>query len=82
MLLCYNGQVYDLSKSADRKATAQDAVNAEGEADDIRERNLRTTRLNAKRGGAHGPVPDGYKRRYDPDSGDLVDQIPHPDRAG
>ncbi|MFM9473992.1 recombinase family protein [Streptomyces scabiei] len=82
VLLCYNGQVYDLSKSADRKATAQDAVNAEGEADDIRERNLRTTRLNAKRGGVHGPVPDGYKRRYDPDSGELVDQVPHPVRAG
>lgn len=81
VLLCYNGEIYDLSKSADRKATARDAVAAEGEADDIRERNLRTTRQNAKRGGAHGPVPDGYKRRYDPDSGDLIDQVPHPDRA-
>lgn len=81
VLLCYNGQVYDLSKSADRKATARDAVDAEGEAESIRERNLRTTRQNAKRGGAHGPVPDGYKRRYDPDSGDLIDQIPHPERA-
>jgi DNA invertase Pin-like site-specific DNA recombinase len=82
ILLCYNGEVYDLSKGADRKATARDAVAAEGEADDIRERNLRTTRQNAKRGGAHGPVPDGYKRRYDQDTGDLIDQIPHPDRAG
>lgn len=82
VLLCYNGEIYDLSKGADRKATARDAVAAEGEADDIRERNLRTTRQNAKRGGAHGPVPDGYKRRYDPDSGELIDQIPHPDRAG
>ncbi|MBD0837406.1 recombinase family protein [Streptomyces sp. TRM68416] len=81
VLLCYNGEVYDLSKGADRKATARDAVAAEGEADDIRERNLRTTRQNAKRGGVHGPVPDGYKRRYDPDSGDLIDQVPHPERA-
>ncbi|WP_432158890.1 recombinase family protein [Streptomyces sp. bgisy153] len=81
VLLCYNGQVYDLSKSVDRKATARDAVDAEGEAESIRERNLRTTRQNAKRGGAHGPVPDGYKRRYDPDTGDLIDQVPHPERA-
>lgn len=81
VLLCYNGQVYDLSKSADRKATARDAVDAEGEAESIRERNLRTTRQNAKRGGAHGPVPDGYKRRYDPDTGELIDQVPDPDRA-
>jgi len=81
VLLCYNGQVYDLSKSVDRRATARDAVDAEGEAESIRERNLRTTRLNAQRGGAHGPVADGYRRRYDPDSGELIDQVPHPDRA-
>lgn len=81
VLLCYNGQVYDLSKSADRKATARDAVDAEGEAEGIRERNLRTTRLNAKRGGAHGMVLDGYKRRYDPDTGELIGQSPDPKRA-
>ncbi|MEU3254233.1 recombinase family protein [Streptomyces sp. NPDC006997] len=81
VLLCYNGQVYDLSKSADRKATARDAVDAESEAENIRERNLRTTRQNAAKGGAHGPVLDGYKRRYDPDTGDLVAQVPDPDRA-
>lgn len=81
VLLCYNGQVYDLSKGPDRKATARDAVDAEGEAESIRDRNLRTTRLNAKRGGAHGPVLDGYKRRYDPDTGELVDQVPDPARA-
>ncbi len=81
VLLCYNGQVYDLAKSADRKATARDAVDAEGEAESIRERNLRTTRQNAKRGGAHGVVLDGYKRRYDPDTGDLVAQVPDPERA-
>ncbi len=81
VLLCYNGQVYDLSKSADRKATAQDAVNAEGEAEGIRERNLRTTRLNAKRGGAHGTVLDGYRRRYDPDTGELMGQVLNPERA-
>ncbi|MFH9011193.1 recombinase family protein [Streptomyces sp. NPDC017943] len=81
VLLCYNGQVYDLTKSADRKATARDAVDAEGEAESIRERNLRTTRQNAKRGGAHGTVLDGYRRRYDPDTGDLVAQVPDPERA-
>lgn len=81
VLLCYNGLVYDLSKSADRKATARDAVDAEGEAEGIRERNLRTTRQNAKKGGAHGTVLDGYRRRYDSDTGDLVAQVPDPERA-
>lgn len=81
VLLCYNGTVYDLSKRADRKATAQDALQAEDEAEGIRDRNLRTVRLNAKAGGPHGRVLWGYARRYDPDTGDLIEQYPHPDRA-
>ncbi|MCX5197174.1 recombinase family protein [Streptomyces sp. NBC_00249] len=80
-LLYYKGQVYDLSKSADRKATAMDAVHAESEAEDIRDRNLRTARLTAEAGKPWGPVPDGYKRVYDPDSGDLVEQVEHPDQG-
>jgi DNA invertase Pin-like site-specific DNA recombinase len=81
VLLCYNGQVYDLSKSADRKVTAQDAVQAESEGEDIRDRNLRTVRLTAERGGPHGPLPDGYKRRYDPDTGELIGQYIDPERV-
>lgn len=81
VLLCYNGTVYDLSKRSDRKATAQDAIQAEDEAEGIRERNLRTVRLNAKAGAPHGRLLYGYARRYDPDSGDLIEQYPHPERA-
>ncbi|MGC4946230.1 recombinase family protein [Streptomyces sp. DT224] len=81
VLLCYNGTVYDLSKRADRKATAQDALQAEDEAEGIRDRNLRTARLNAKAGMPHGRILWGYARRYDPDTGDLVEQYPHPERA-
>ncbi|MFI8278572.1 recombinase family protein [Streptomyces sp. NPDC085929] len=78
VLLCYKGQVYDLTKSADRKATALDAVQAESEAEDIRDRNLRTARQTAEAGKPWGQVPDGYKRVYDPDNGALVEQIEHP----
>lgn len=81
VLLCYNGQVYDLSKREDRKATAQDAIAAEDEAEGIRDRVLRTTRSQAKKGAPHGRILWGYARRYDPDTGDLVEQYPHPDRA-
>ncbi|MEE4489380.1 recombinase family protein [Streptomyces sp. BE230] len=81
VLLCYNGTVYDLSKRADRKATAQDAIQAEDEAEGIRDRNLRTVRLNAKAGGPHGRILWGYARRYDPDTGDLAEQYAHPDRG-
>ncbi|MFD5509175.1 recombinase family protein [Streptomyces sp. NPDC127051] len=81
VLLCYNGMVYDLSTSADRKATAQDALQAESEGDAIRDRNLRTARINAERGRPHGRVLDGYIRLYDPRTGDLVDQIEDPERG-
>ncbi|MFI8360779.1 recombinase family protein [Streptomyces sp. NPDC085612] len=81
VLLCYNGTIYDLSTSADRKATAQDALQAESEGDAIRDRNLRTARINAQRGRPHGRVLDGYRRCYDPDTGDLVEQIADPVRG-
>lgn len=81
VLLCYNGTIYDLTTSADRKTTAQDALQAESEGDAIRDRNLRTARLNAERGRPHGRVLDGYKRRYDPDTGELIDQIEDPERG-
>lgn len=81
VLWCYNGTVYDLSKGEDRKATARDALESEGEAEAIRERNLRTARQFAEKGKPHGPILYGYARRYDPDTGDLIDQIEHPDRA-
>ncbi|MBZ6250508.1 recombinase family protein [Streptomyces olivaceus] len=81
VLLCYNGQVYDLSKREDRKATAQDAIAAEDEAEGIRDRLLRTARSTAAKGTPHGRVLYGYARRYDPDTGDLIEQYKHPTRA-
>jgi len=81
VLLCYNGQIYDLSKREDRKATAQDAIAAEDEAEGIRDRNLRTTRATAKKGTPHGRVLYGYARRYDPTTGDLIEQYEHPERG-
>ncbi|MEU4947659.1 recombinase family protein [Streptomyces lavendulae] len=81
VLLCYNGQIYDLTDANDRKLTAQDALQAEVEGDAIRERNLRTVRLNAAAGRPHGRTLDGYRRRYDPDTGDLVDQVEDAERG-
>jgi site-specific DNA recombinase len=77
VLLCYNGMVYDLSKRADRKATAQDAIQAEDEAEGIRDRNVRTQKQNASKGRPHGPVLTGYKRVYDPETGELINQVPY-----
>lgn len=76
VLLCYNGDVYDMSKSSDRKRSAQDAVQDESEADRISERALRTKRLSAERGAPTGAIPYGYRREYDPATGFLVRQVP------
>lgn len=64
-LLCYDGQVYDLSRRDDRKATAQHAIDAEDEADAIQVRNLRTMRRTAKDGMPHGKAIYGYTRTYE-----------------
>jgi hypothetical protein len=64
VLLCYNGQVYDLSRRDDRKATAQHAIDAEDEAEGIRDQNLRTANLQAQAGMPHGKAQYGYTRTY------------------
>lgn len=71
VLLCYKGTVYDLSRSDDRKATAMDAIAAEGEADDIRDRNIRTAARTAAAGDPHGRLLFGYSRDYEVVGGQL-----------
>lgn len=75
VLWCYGGDVYDMSRRQDRKRTAQDAVASEDEVEVIRDRNLRTVRLNAEAMRPHGRILTGYTRRYDPATGDLIDQV-------
>ncbi|MEV7389557.1 recombinase family protein [Streptomyces sp. NPDC091215] len=64
VLLCYNGQVYDLTRRDDRKATAQHAIDAEDEAEGLRDQNLRTATLQAEEGHPHGKMIYGYLREY------------------
>lgn len=64
-LLCYNGQIYDLSRRDDLKATAMHAVDAEDEAEAIRDRNLRTMTRTANEGMPHGKAIYGYIRSYE-----------------
>ncbi|MEV8324618.1 recombinase family protein [Kitasatospora sp. NPDC056731] len=78
VLLCYDGRVYDMRRPADFKEFTRDSVQSEEEGESIIGRNERTARLTARRGGMWGWVPFGYKRVYDPETGELVDQVPHP----
>lgn len=81
VLFCYNGVVYDLSKREDRRATALDALAAEDEAEGIQVRNMRTHNELAATGAPVGRCPEGYVRKYDPDTGELVEQVEHPERG-
>jgi DNA invertase Pin-like site-specific DNA recombinase len=81
VLLCYNGQVFDMTRGNDRFLTGLNALQAELEADVIRDRVLRTTRLNAERGRPHGRLPYGYRRVYDERTGALVEQVPDEEQA-
>ncbi|MFC8267748.1 recombinase family protein [Streptomyces cinereoruber] len=81
VLLCYNRMVYDLSKKEDRKQTAQDAIAAEEEVDNIRDRSIRTSLRLAKQGKPNGKIIFGYRRRYDADTGELLGQVLHDEQA-
>lgn len=81
VLLCYNGRVFDLSNGDDRYHTGLDALQAEREAENIRDGIMRTTRANAERGRPHGRTPYGYRREYDPDTGELLGQFVHEPQA-
>lgn len=81
ILLCYNGRVYDMRVPADFKEFSRDALQAEEEGEAIIARNRRTARLTARRGGVWGVLPFGYIRNYDPHTGELIEQTPHPEEA-
>ena len=75
--LVYKGRRFDLSRSDDRMSTGLDALLAEREASDIRDRNLRTVATNAERRRPHGRIPYGYRREYDSTTGAMSRQTPY-----
>lgn len=79
--LYYDGRLYDMRRPSDFREFTRDALQAEEEGESIASRNVRTVVLNAKRGGAHAPVAFGFKRDYDPDTGELLGQRFHPEEG-
>lgn len=69
VLWSYSGRTYDLNRGDDRFGTGLDALIAEREADQIRERTLRGKRAAAQAGRPAGRPPYGYRRTFDPDTG-------------
>jgi site-specific DNA recombinase len=77
----YGGRTYDLSDWRDRRDTGRDAVDDEAESGRTSERIRRDVRASALAGRPTGRRLFGFRRVYDPDTGALVGQEPHPEEA-
>jgi site-specific DNA recombinase len=77
----YGGRTHDMSDWRDRRDTGRDAVDDEAESGRTSERIRRDVRAAALAGRPHGRRLFGYQRVYDPSTGALVGQEPHPDEA-
>lgn len=78
VLYMTHGRVYDLSRSDDSFMMGFEFLRAEADANTMRERQLRTSRLRAEKGKPHGRLPFGYRRVYDERTGELIRQEPDP----
>lgn len=78
---CYSGKLYDLTAGDDRFITGLDALLAEKEADQTRDRIMRGHRANLAAGGAHGHVPYGYRIVRDPMTGRPLKRVPDEEAA-
>ncbi|HEY2194672.1 MAG TPA: recombinase family protein, partial [Actinomycetospora sp.] len=76
-----HGRTYDPGNGRDRRSLLEDAVDSEYESSKTSERMKRANAANAADGKPHGRVSYGYRRMYDPRTGRLVGQEPHPDEA-
>jgi site-specific DNA recombinase len=74
-------RTYDPDNPTDYKALINDANDAQYESAKTRKRIVRSMNRAAEAGRPHGIVAYGYRRVYDPQSGRLVGQEPHPDEA-
>jgi site-specific DNA recombinase len=81
VLLAYRGKVYDLTEGSDRFSTGLDALVAERESEQIRDRILRSHRKSVEQGSPRGVIPYGYMRVYDRGTGHMTGQVPDPNTA-
>lgn len=77
-----NEKLYDMSVIGDWESLASEGIKNAVESEKISRRVKRGQMMSAKSGRpAHGPTPLGYRRVYDPTTGELVGQEPDPDTA-
>lgn len=81
IVLLAQDQVTDFSDAGQALSGGIKAVVSEHEATQAQQRIKRAMRANAAKGRPHGRRLFGYQRVYDPATGVLVGQEPHPDEA-
>jgi site-specific DNA recombinase len=74
-------RIYDASNARDRRSLLEDAVDSEYESAKTSGRVRRSAAAGASARRPHGKVLFGYQRTYDPRTGALVGQEPHPTQA-
>lgn len=74
-------QLYDPRKKRDWKILADDGVNAEYASHETSDRVKRLKKAMRGEGRPDGKVPFGFRREYDPDTGELLRQVEHPERG-
>lgn len=81
VLWCYKGRVFDLSRTDDKFSTGLDALLAERESSETRDRVIRGQRMSAEQGRPPGRVAFGYTREYDPHTKAFLRQVVREDQA-
>lgn len=76
VLWCWGGRVYDLSRREDRLVTGLDALIGEDTVTLNRDGVLITMKTAAMAGRPHGPGTYGYRRIYNPETGELEAVVP------
>lgn len=72
---------YDMRKASDWQALANDGINNAMESEKRSQQVGRAMNANARDGKPHGHTPFGYRRTYDPATGDLIGQDIEPAEA-
>ena len=81
VLWSYSGRTHDLTRGDDRFTTGLDALLAEKEVEQTRDRVLRAVRARVAAGKPHGKTPYGYRVQRDPDTGETIGRVPDPATA-
>lgn len=76
-----HGQLYDPRKKRHWKILADDGVNAEYASHETSDRVKRLKKAMRGEGRPDGKIPYGFRREYDPETGELLGQYEHPERG-